>query len=100
VTLLRLLPDLKLALVHALRRRARSVDELKWMAYCHDIDTLAQAVVSCDQDFRVATANLQLSDKEQDQMLALRGLLGHRCLKHCLLMVYRASYGLTSRFVL
>lgn len=49
-------------------------------------------------DFHMAAADLGVVGAQQRaQLLALRGLLGHGLLLHCLTMRHRVDYGISSR---
>lgn len=95
-----LLPQLKGAIVRALHKGAETLRDLQWLRG-HNVNDLAEVLVSCEEDFYGATGDSMfstLSKERQDQLLMLRGLLGHNVLEHCLEKRYGVDYGTTKRY--
>ena len=105
-----LLPQLKDAIVRALHRGTENFRDLHWMTLVDDVHKIARAVVSCEEEFHDATSEMPraafergdgveaASTERRDQLLALRGLLGHGVLEHCLEKRYRVDYGTAERW--
>lgn len=115
-----LLPGLKAAIVHALQASAETLRGLRWLAEFSSLDILAPHLVSCEEELRGGTSSgsdgpedvdsiddptsndgaevfAALSQEQQHQMLALRGLLGDGVLQHCLSKRHRVDYGTADR---
>jgi hypothetical protein len=93
-----LLPQLKAAIVHAVHNSRNDFEDLNWLSYLNNFEDLATALVACKSDFYDATEGLRLTEEYQQQMLALRGLLGGKVLEHCLEKRYRVDYGTAERY--
>lgn len=58
-------------------------------------DALVRAVTSRHTGFDAEISGV--AEDSRAQLLALRGLLGHRTLEHCLVKRYNVDYGTTMR---
>lgn len=58
---------------------------------------LVQALVSDDAEFQRTTADMNFEQEQMNQLLALRGLLGHDVLLSCLQKRFGVDFGLTER---
>jgi hypothetical protein len=93
-----LLPLLKGAIAIAVHKSADEFADLRWLSFRNNFDDLVKPLVACKSDFYEATERQRLTEEYQNQMLALRGLLGRNVLEHCLEKRYRVEYGTAERY--
>lgn len=95
----KLTPLLKTAIVRALHKACDTFRDLQWLKLVGNLEDFVKALVSCTDEFEDATAAVfgMLTEEKKHQMLALRGLLGHGVLEHCLQKRYRVDYGTAER---
>jgi hypothetical protein len=89
---------LKEAIVRAVHKNVEKFQDLNWLSYINNFEDLATTLVACKSEFYEATEGLCLTEEYQQQVLALRGLLGCKVLEHCLEKRYRVDYGTAERY--
>jgi hypothetical protein len=93
-----LLPLLKAAITCAVYKNVETFKDLHWLRFLDSFDGLAAVLEACETDFYEATEELNLTETQEQQMLALRGLLGRNVLEHCLAKRYGVDYGTAERY--
>jgi hypothetical protein len=83
-----------------LHAASESFPDLRWLRHVENPEDLLELLVSCTVEFGAATSATfgMLTEDKRQQLLALRGLLGHNVLEHCLQKRHKVQFGTTERY--